>query len=290
MTNNSDGIFDALLPSDSQEQPEVSAEVEQTEVETTDAVDTVEDVDTESVEEVEEVESEDSEAEDTIYEIEGEKYTLTELQELKQSGLRQADYTKKTQEISTERKEVKALKAQQSEKLESLDSKIADVERLIVDQESTINWDDLRDEDPSEYLRQQELLAKRKEAIEAAKIETQKIKDDEFQEIVIRERELLLEAMPEWADEATLQADSEAMSKYFEENGFGEDDTKDLTNHRLYIAINKAAKYDALQDKAAATEKKVKKAPKVVKAKKTAKQSKGAADNPFNSLANALYN
>jgi hypothetical protein len=43
------------------------------------------------------------------YEIDGEKITIDQIKEWKQNGLRQSDYTKKTQELAQQRKELEAL-------------------------------------------------------------------------------------------------------------------------------------------------------------------------------------
>lgn len=67
------------------------------------------------VEEVEEVESTDESINeeidstidsDTGIEIDGQKYSLEELREFKQAGLRQSDYTKKTQQLSQREREL----------------------------------------------------------------------------------------------------------------------------------------------------------------------------------------
>lgn len=64
-------------------------------------------VEIDDVEEIEEVEGVE-ETEETLNEIEidGEKYSLDELREFKQAGLRQSDYTKKTQTLSQKEKEL----------------------------------------------------------------------------------------------------------------------------------------------------------------------------------------
>lgn len=64
----------------------------------------------EEIEEVEQTEESSSEVDSSIdsegIEIDGEKYTLEELREFKQAGLRQSDYTRKTQQLSQREKEL----------------------------------------------------------------------------------------------------------------------------------------------------------------------------------------
>lgn len=292
--NNSEGtgIFDALLPQDSTEQPENSAVESEVEVETNDVVEeSVEtDTETESVEDESNEDSDDSEAEELVYEIEGEQITLKELKELKESGLRQADYTKKSQANAEEKKALDAEKAQISETRALLEGKINEIDKLLVQDES-IDMDYLRDNDPSEYLKQKELAESRQKAAELAKKELNELKETEFNNKVASEQQKLLEAVPELANPETQAETMQMINDYMTSEGFTEDDTKDLVNHKVYKAFFKAAQHDKLVSKSVKTEKQVKSAPKVVKAspKTNKKAGKGGISSPYQGLSSALY-
>lgn len=108
-------------------QPEVTDEVEDEQETVEDDTSEVQDLETEDdyedLEEDESDEEEDSEGEDEGeteddspgFEIDGEIYTEEQLLEFKESGLRQADYTKKTQEIAEVKKELVTTLQQQQE-------------------------------------------------------------------------------------------------------------------------------------------------------------------------------
>ena len=131
-----------------------------------------------------------------------------------------------------------------------------------------------------EYLKQKELLETKQAKAKEAKANLSQVKQDQFDERVQKEAQLLIDSMPEWVDEKVRAADSEMIGKYLEDNGFTEADTNDLANHRVYMALHKAAKWDEHQSKVKGTEKKIQDAPKVVKAsvKTKAKAAKSAAD------------
>lgn len=59
--------------------------------------------------EVAEVKSTEAETEVKTYEIDGVSYTSDEIKEWKQNGLRQSDYTKKTQELASQRRQLEEL-------------------------------------------------------------------------------------------------------------------------------------------------------------------------------------
>lgn len=293
--NNSDGtgIFDALLPQDSQEQPETSAV--EPEVEASGVVDTETEVETEVEvdaisDEGVETDAADEDGEDIeYYQIGDKQYSLKQLDELEANGLRQADYTKKSQANAELKKELDVKNVQINEKLESLDAHIKELEKLTAI-DSEVDMNELRDIDPSEYLKRKEQMEARQKASESAKVEMQALKDAEFQTKVAQEQKLLLEALPEWQDPVVMEKDAKLINDYLAENGFTESDTNDLVNHRLYVALLKAAKMDSINAKSVETEKKVKDAPKVTKAsKKTNKKTAQGVTNPHSGLASVLY-
>lgn len=67
------------------------------------------------------------------YEIDGEKITIDQIKEWKQNGLRQSDYTKKTQELAQQRKELEALGTELPEKEGSTElERLERIERELV--------------------------------------------------------------------------------------------------------------------------------------------------------------
>ena len=228
--NNSEenvGIFDALLPKDSQEQPIEEGAVETDDV--TESVDVEANADTDSVE-VEEESSESDQSEELFFDLDGEEVSVSQIKEWKQNGMLQSDYTKKRQVDAEKAKEVEAKSAQLDEALESYKGKISEVEKILAETHESIDWDYLRDNDPSEYLKQKELDDKRVKVAEKAKEELKTLQEQDFNNRVANEQKALLEALPEWADEEVMKADMTLINDYFEANNFSDDDMSDLVN------------------------------------------------------------
>lgn len=232
-----------------------------------------------------ETDEEVSDSQELVYEIDGEEISADTLKEWKEGSLRQADYTKKTQAIAEERKQLEAKQAEIGERAEKLELLIADIEKLQDKQE--IDWDYLRETDTAEYLKQKELAEKRNQAAEAAK---QALNDQKMQDqnnLVQSEQKKLLELHPDWVEGGQLteagKADFKLINDYVESVGFSKEEFKDLTNHRIMDSLLKAAKYEQLKDGKATETKKAKKAPKVVKpsVKKTTKQKPKSAVDVF---------
>lgn len=138
----------------------------------------------ETIEEVSEVESDEfedanettlelDEAEDFVVELDGREIPLSEIKEWEKGNLRQSDYTRKTQELAEQRKQIE----KRAESLETKESLLDDyIDRLGVmvegfDKQDFDGYtlDELRQADPGEYLRVTEEQKARREALEKAK-------------------------------------------------------------------------------------------------------------------------
>lgn len=203
---------------------------------------------------------------DLVYDFEGEEVSVATVKDWKENGLRQSDYTKKSQANADTRKTLDAEKIQISELRSGIESRISALDEAIKKGEESIDWEDLRDHDPSEYLKQKELITSKKEAAAAAKSEASELANAEDAQLLAVEQQLLSDAMPTWADPKQREADVNIVESYVKDAGFTEGDFSKLTSHRLMLMAIDAAKYKALQGKTAETGKTVQKAPNVVKA------------------------
>ena len=202
-------------------------------------------------------------------EVDGKQVTLTkaEIAEAYKSGLRQADYTQKTMAVAEERKaaEAEAQKAQQERMTyaQNLQKMAAQLEGVL-EQQNNIDWNALLEQNPVEFMRQQHLFNQRQAAyaqnqreqsalLEKAKAEQAK----EHSSYIQRQQQDLLAKLPEWKDEAKAKAESDSIKIYLKEQGYGDDDVKNITDHRAVLIARDAMRYRALVAKAQAAEKKV---------------------------------
>ena len=217
-----------------------------------------EELEAESDIESEESEGEESEPEYFNVKIDGEDYQVT-LDEALAGYQRDSDYRKKTMTVAEERKAVEASKAAIDEKLQELDS-------FIKREEDSVDWDDLRRNDPAEYLAQKE----RVEAMKKIHAETQEKRSAELQQqreaLVQSNIQKLNEEMgADWGDSEVKNRDIQLASDTMKEFGVTDDEVATIYDYRLWkmaIALGKATQKQASKAK---VKEAVRKAPKSVK-------------------------
>ena len=193
------------------------------------------------------------------YELDGEEVSSKQLKEWKDSGLMQADYTRKTQAHADDIKTFEAEKLEFSTKQSELNDKLAQLNAIIQedtpDAETLKEW---REYEPEKLLEYQEKQAKRKELIGAYKQEAAPTFDVEA------ERSKLWNANPTWLDNGkqtqAFTDDMNSIQSYAAASGYNNEDFAGFRAQDFQTMLD-AAKYKALNKKNAAIEKKVRRAP-----------------------------
>ena len=180
--------------------------------------------------------------------------TVTTVAELKQGSLRQADYTRKTQEVSASRKELEARQAEIAQKSQSFEQTInfaLQVAQASMPQEPSR---EMLASDPIAYLQQKAEYDARLgqlQHLSAAKQQHEEVKSGEqqraFHEWVSGERQRLVEAMPELKDTAKLHAFNGELVKGIEQYGFTAQDLSNVYDHRLVLLAKDALAYQKLK-------------------------------------------
>ena len=167
--------------------------------------------------EVEEVE------EQPVYRVtvDGEEIEVTQ-DELINGYSRQQDYTRKTQELANQRKTIE----EQSKELAQRDALYkqllpkmeAEIQASMVDEP---DWKTLVDEDPVAYVREQQIWNEKKEKLEAAKAERQRVEQEAYEkqqqqlaQFVQEGQQKLLEIIPEWKNAEVAQKEKLAIRDY----------------------------------------------------------------------------
>jgi hypothetical protein len=206
-------------------------------------------------------------------EIDGKMVELTKEQiaEVYKSGLRQDDYTRKSQENAERKKTLEAETAKAREErdkyMQGLQRAQAVLESQLQEQQN-IDWQKLLESDPVEYLRQQHLAQSRQAQLQQTYQQQEQIQakakaehDAALKVHVESQRQELIAKIPEWKDEAKLKAGATALRDYLKTQGLSEQEIYSVTDHRAIIQSYKAMKYDEMMAKAAAAAKKVQAAP-----------------------------
>lgn len=246
------------------------------------------------VEDSEDVESDDQDEAETFddaemfIDLEGQDVSIADIKKWKAEGMMQADYTRKRQKDADDRRSWEAdkqgeINAAVSAKFESFDNSIDTIEALIKEADETINWEDLRQYDSDEYLKQKELKDKRVKAVEDARALRQQpiqMSDEQLKQ----EQVILSENNPQWYDKEGKQTDAQKkdfvmLSEYLSEKGFTQKDHKNIVLARDWQILFDAARHNQSLKKVEKVKAKVKKIPITTKPKKTSvKKAKNVVD------------
>ena len=253
----------------------------------------------EESEEEEEPEGEE-ESEETEGEQEEELYAVTvngeevavSLDELLSGYSRQSDYTRKTQEIATDRKEMEALQQRYNSEVQQIQQERQQYMEALtnvisnnsaeLEKFSNIDWNTLRETDPIEYVTTREQYREAQEKVQA--MHNQRAQAQQSQQVEMNkaqhqmlqvEKGKLVEALPEWGDPEKQKELSANLQSYAKDQGFSAEELNSLIDHRSVLVLLKAQKYDQLQNSDVKS-KKLKNKPKVIRSG-TGTTSKGTS-------------
>lgn len=230
-----------------------------------------------------EAEAQAPEAEPTVtVKIDG-KDVEVPLSELKNGYQRQADYTRKTMEVSEQRKAAEAERAQALQERQAYAANLhrmqAQLEGALQQQQQT-NWEELLQSDPVEYLKQQHQAQARQAQLNQVYAEQQRIsalqqaeQAQVRQSYLAQQQEELLAKLPEWKDEAKAKAEKTALRDYLLESGYDRQTVETITDAKAVLLARKAMLYDQMVGKASAAAKRVSTLPTKV-------ERPGTGDNP----------
>ena len=200
--------------------------------------------------------------------VDGSELTVT-LDELLRGYQREADYTRKTSELSLEKSKYNDLMQQsQSEinnKLSKLEELTTVAQQELQQEYSRIDFEKLYDEDPSEAARLEHKMRKRAENLAMIQEETKANQQQEFQKYLQEQQHKVSTLVPEFNDPAKASKLKSDMRVYLSKLGYGDKDINSIYDARQVLLIRDAMAYDALKKSNAKVTKKVATAPKVVR-------------------------
>ncbi len=190
--------------------------------------------------------------------VDGKEIEVT-LDELQKGYSRTQDYTRKTQQVAEARKAAEAeLQAVRAEREQYAQLLTALSEQVKTAAEPQIDWDRLYQEDPIEYVRQREVMRENREKAAAIQAEqarlaeiAQKEQMEQMKTLKAKESEALLEALPTWKDPEKAKAEKAMLVEFGQKMGFTPQELGNIYDHRVVLALRKAALYDQMQAKRA---------------------------------------
>ena len=229
-----------------------------------------------------EYEEEVEEEEPSVYavKIDGEDVEVS-LDELISGYSRHKTFTQKTQQLAEQRREfeteqsrlgqeIAQIQGERQQYVDALQNVIAQTSKGL-DQYQNINWEQLKAEDPIEYLEKKEEFREHQDTMRAHQAQQhQAIQQQQSDDVKLRqqtlskENEMMIEKMPDWADSGKRNDLAGKLSEYAIGQGYQAEEISQLIDHRSLMVLNKARLYDEMQSSDLKA-KKVKGKPRVVR-------------------------
>ena len=213
--------------------------------------------------------------------IDGEEHQIP-LDELLKGYSRQSDYTRKTQQVSEQRKEFDAMKQNMAQEYQQIQAErnqyVQSLQNLMetsmgnVDKFANIDWETMKETDPIEYVTKREEFREAQEKVQGMRNEQQMAQQRQAsqeqtsrQELLQREHNALVDALPDWGNPDKQKGLAKGIRDYAMGQGFAKEELDSLVDHRSILVLLKAKQYDQLQ-KADVKSKKLKNKPRVIRA------------------------
>jgi len=252
---NAANAINAMLPSEGGDQQDVELQEELTEVNSAAPEEELQDSDGEQSDEDEAEEEEDKPPVFTV-KVDGKNVEVT-LEELRKGYSREADYTRKTQQVSEERRAFQAeadlVRTERQQYSQLLGSLKAQLQQNAAPQQ---DMDRLYHEDPIEWVKQRELVRDAEKVHAAINSEQQRLSTIQAQEQyqsmqahLAQQQDAMLKAIPEWANPDKAKAEKTLLIEWGQKLGFSSDELKNIFDHRAVVALRKAALYDQMMTK-----------------------------------------
>ena len=180
--------------------------------------------------------------------IDGEEVEVT-LEELQSGYSRQQDYTRKTQELSQQRKTIE----QQQQELAQKDAIYA---QLLPEMEAQLkgelanepDWNKLYEDDPIAYVREKQVWDDKRARLSAVNAEQKRLQEEsyvkqqqELQQYVEYSQNKLLEVLPEWQDTELAQKEKNAIRDYaINDLGYTQDEINQIYDYRALLGLRNA--------------------------------------------------
>jgi len=228
------------------------------------------DIDDEIAAELDEYEESDEEQTDVEEEIEqpltftvkvdGQDIEVTQ-EELINGYSRQQDYTRKTQELSQQRKNIEQQQAELAQRDAIYSQLLPKMEaQLKGELANEPDWNRLYEDDPVGYVREKQLWDEKKEKAQAIQAEQQRLQEEAFaeqQKLIQQQVEFgqqrLLELIPEWQNPEVAAKEKAAIRDYaINTLEYTQQEVDSVYDYRALLGLRKAW----LNDKIAETVKK----------------------------------
>jgi DNA repair exonuclease SbcCD ATPase subunit len=188
--------------------------------------------------------------------VDGKTQSIT-LEEALQGYQRYSDYSRKTAELSNERRELGKHADAVVEERQTYATMLGALrDQLQALQPQEPNWDEIYRSDPIGYARQRDEWRDKQDKIAAANFELsrlqglqQKQNAEKLAQIVADGRAKMLDLNPAWRDQKVWESDRGAIVEYARTAGYTPEEIAQAYDPRAIVMFNKARLYDELMAK-----------------------------------------
>lgn len=202
-----------------------------------------------------------------VVRVDGEEVEVT-LDELLSGYSRQADYTRKTQALSAEKKQIEAQKSQASQLASALSQRLQEVESYLFQAVQEPDWAALSKQlSPQEYNQARAVYEQQQRQLDAVRSQQREImqyQQAEQQRQMEMARTRLPELIPEWSDESVANQEAASIYQFALDTGFSQGALDHLYDPLAVKVLRDAWRYNELQRQKPKIVKR--KSPKVAKA------------------------
>ena len=190
--------------------------------------------------------------EDSTYKVKvaGQEFDVT-LDELRNGYSRDADYRRKTEELSNERKNFQSQSEKQrqdySQKLTEMNQILSNAQQELNTEINSADLEALYEEDPTEAARIEHRLRKKQEKINLAMQKTQSEQKQQFDGYLQSEKTKLVNSIPDFADPGKASNLKNNMRSHLAKYGFNDSEIAQVYDHRILMLVNDAMKFGNLQ-------------------------------------------
>ena len=199
-------------------------------------------------EEQTDVEEEAQQPQTFTVKVDGQEVEVTQ-EELINGYSRQQDYTRKTQELSQQRKTIEQQQAELAQRDAIYSQLLPKMEaQLKGELANEPDWNALYEDDPVGYVREKQLWDEKKEKLSAVSAEQQRLQQEAFakqqkqiEEFVQYGNQRLLEIIPEWQNPEVAAKEKAAISEYaIRELEYTPEEIQQVYDYRALLGLRNA--------------------------------------------------
>jgi len=249
LTPEEDKVEDAVTETEEVVEEEVLEEELETPEDLEDVEDDEEfDEEDEQDEEQTDVEEEAQQPQTFTVKVDGQEVEVTQ-EELINGYSRQQDYTRKTQELSQQRKTIEQQQAELAQRDAIYSQLLPKMEaQLKGELANEPDWNALYEDDPVGYVREKQLWDEKKEKLNAVSAEQQRLQQEAFAQqqqqiaqFVEYGNQKLLEIIPEWQNPEVATKEKLAISEYAVNTlGYTPEEIQQVYDYRALLGLRNA--------------------------------------------------